>query len=147
MSDFRQLSDKIIVSPQISTADIDEAAMLGVTMIVNNRPDGEEDGQPTNEQLAAYADKKGIKWAYIPVTPGQMTMEGIEAMSFALRDSDKILAYCRTGTRSTNMWALAEAFVGGTPTNEALDAATKAGYDLSGLKPTLEHLHASAQSS
>jgi uncharacterized protein (TIGR01244 family) len=144
MSDFKQLSDKVMVSPQIDTADIDAAVAAGVTLIVNNRPDGEADDQPTNETLASYAVSKGIKWAFIPVNPGQMTMEGIEGMSFALRDSDKILAYCRTGTRSCNMWGLAEAFVGGTNTAEILEKASAAGYDLSGLTPTLEHLHANA---
>jgi len=144
MSDFKQLTSKITVSPQISTACIDEAADMGVTLIVNNRPDGEEEGQPTNEELASYAASKGIKWAFIPITPGQMTMEGIESMSFALRDSDKVLAYCRTGTRSCTLWGLAEAFVGGLKTPEILNSAKDAGYDLSGMVPTFEHLHSNA---
>jgi len=146
VSDFKKLTDKITVSPQINEASIDAAADMGVTLIINNRPDGEEAGQPTNEDLASYAAGKGIKWAFIPVNPGQMTMEGIESMSFALRDNQKVLAYCRTGTRSCTLWGLAEAFVGGTPTPEILSSASAAGYDLSGMAPTLEHLHANAGS-
>jgi len=146
VTDFKNLTDKIIVSPQISTACIDEAANLGVSLIINNRPDGEEANQPTNDELASYAESKGIKWAFIPVNPGQMTMEGIESMSFALRDSDKVLAYCRTGTRSCTLWGLAEAFVGGGQTPDILSTAAAAGYDLSGMAPTLEHLHSNAGS-
>lgn len=146
MSEFKNLTDKIIVSPQISTASIDAAADMGVTLIINNRPDGEETTQPSNDELASYAESKDIKWAFIPVNPGQMTMEGIESMSFALRDSDKILAYCRTGTRSCTLWGLAEAFVGGTTTPDILASAAAAGYDLSSMAPTLEHLHANASS-
>jgi len=145
MSNFRQLTETVMVSPQIDTNCIDEAAALGVTMIINNRPDDEDMGQPTNEELSKYAADKGIKWAFIPVTSGQMTMEGIESMSFALRDSDKLLAYCRSGTRSCNMWGLAEAYVGGTSAEEIVRRASDAGYDLSGMVPTLEHLHSIAR--
>jgi len=144
MSNFKQLTDKVFVSPQISTVDIDEAAVLGVTLIVNNRPDGEEAGQPSNETLASYASDKGIKWAYIPVEPGKLTLEAIESTSFALRDADKVLGFCRTGTRSATLWALAESFVGGLETAELIRLADSAGYDLSGLTPTLEHLRSNA---
>lgn len=144
MSDFRKVTDKVMVSPQISTACIDEAASMGVTLIINNRPDGEDAGQPTNEELSSYAAKKDIKWAFIPVNSGQLTMEGIESMSFALRDSEKVLAYCRSGTRSCNMWGLAEAFVGSSDTPEIIRHAADAGYDISGMAPTLEHLHSNA---
>jgi len=146
MSEFRQVTNKLMISPQINTENIDEAVTIGVTLIINNRPDGEEDDQPTNEELAAYAATKNIKWAFIPVNPGQMTMEGIESMSFALRDSEKVLAYCRSGARSCTLWGLAEAFVGGTATADILKSASDAGYDLSGMAPTLDHLHSTAAS-
>ena len=144
MGDFRQVTDKVIVSPQISTGCIDDAAALGVTLIINNRPDGEEAGQPTNEELSSYAESQGIKWAFIPVNSGQLTMEGIESMSFALRDSEKILAYCRTGTRSCNLWGLAEAYTAHSSVENIVKHAADAGYDLSGMIPTMEHLHNNA---
>lgn len=144
MTDFRKVNDKVLVSPQIDTACIDKAAEDGITLIINNRPDFEEAEQPTNEELAAYAEQKGIKWAFIPVVAGQLTMQGIEMMSYALRDGEKVLAFCRSGTRSCNMWGLAEAFTGGVSTPEILECAASAGYDLTGIAPTLEHLHASA---
>jgi len=143
MTDFRQLTDKVSVSPQISTADIDAAAELGMALIINNRPDGEEAGQPDNETLAAYAAEKGVQWAHIPVEPGKLTLEAIEGTSFALRDADKILAFCRSGTRSATLWALAEAFAGSLETPELIKLADGVGYDLSDLVPTLEHLRAS----
>lgn len=144
MADFRKVNDKVLVAPQIGTACIDQAAADGVTLIINNRPDFEEANQPTNEELAAYAESKGIKWAFIPVVAGQLTMQGIEMMSYALRDGEKVLAFCRSGTRSCNMWGLAEAFAGSAETPEILECASGAGYDLTGIAPTLEHLRASA---
>lgn len=141
MSDFRKVTDAVSVSPQISKADLDAAAEAGFSLIINNRPDGEEGGQPTNADLSAYAEEKGLKWATIPVVGGQLTFEAIESMAFALRDADgKALAFCRSGTRSCTLWALAEAFANGLSTADIVDHATKAGYDVSGMVPTLEHL-------
>lgn len=140
MSQFRKLTDQVSVSPQIREADIDEAAAGGVTLIINNRPDGEELDQPTNENLAAYAAEKGVSWAFIPVVSGQLTMESIIATSAALKDHDKILAYCRTGTRSCNIWGLAQAYASTLETGAILEKAASAGYDLSAIAPTLEHL-------
>jgi len=144
MSDFRQLTDDVFVSPQIGTAEIDAAVADGVTHIINNRPDDEEAGQPSNDSLADYAKEKGVAWAHIPVEPGKLTLEAIEGTSFALRDAVKVLAFCRTGTRSATLWALAEAFAGKIPTTEIVNHGKEAGYDLADLMPTLEHLRGSA---
>ncbi|NVJ96916.1 MAG: TIGR01244 family phosphatase [Alphaproteobacteria bacterium] len=141
MSDFKQVTDKVSVSPQISKADIDTAAEAGVELIINNRPDGEEGGQPANADLAAYAAEKGLKWASIPVVGGQLTFESIEMMAMALKDtSGPVLAYCRSGTRSCTLWSLAQAFMGSMETPDIVDHAAKAGYDVSGMVPTLDHL-------
>jgi len=141
MSQFKKVTEHISVSPQINKDDIDTAAEMGVTLIINNRPDGEEAGQPTNDTLATYAAEKGIKWAHIPITSGQITMEAITSTSYALKAEDKILAYCRSGTRSCNLWGLAQAFEGTDDTASILKKAENAGYDLTGLIPTLEHLY------
>lgn len=140
MSQFRKVTEQVSVSPQISVADIDEAAESGVTLIINNRPDGEELDQPTNEELAAYAANKGIKWAHIPIVSGQVTMEAVTSTSYALKGEPKVLAYCRSGTRSCNLWGLAQAYTSGMETNDILQSAAHAGYDLSGMAPTLDHL-------
>jgi uncharacterized protein (TIGR01244 family) len=41
---FRKLTDAIYASPQIALEQVAEAAELGVTLIVNNRPEGESAG-------------------------------------------------------------------------------------------------------
>lgn len=141
MSDFRKVTDLVSVSPQIDKADIDAAADAGFGLIINNRPDGEEGGQPLNDDLSAYASDKGIKWATIPVVGGQLTFESIEMMAMALKDADKpVLAFCRSGTRSCTLWSLAQAFSNSMETKDIVEHATRAGYDVSGMVPTLEHL-------
>ena len=151
MTEFLAITDSLSVSPQISEDDIAKAAESGIGMIINNRPDGEEPSQPTNASLAEVAEASGIRWVHIPVVGGQLTIEGIEQMALALRDGNegtggKVLAFCRSGTRSCTLWGLAEAFIGGLATDEILARGAKAGYDLSGMAPTLEHLHQNAGS-
>lgn len=141
MSTFRTVTDRISVAPQISTGDIDTAAAEGVTLIINNRPDGEEMNQPTNAEMAAYASDKGLNWQHIPVVSGELTVQAIQELADTMAENDgKILAYCRSGTRSCTLWGLAAAFTGGTATDDIIAKASAAGYDLSGFQPTLETL-------
>ena len=130
--------------PQITEADIARAAEEGFKLIINNRPDGEEASQPLNSAMADVAASHGIKWAHIPVVSGQLTMEGIEQMALAMKEDVKTLAFCRSGTRSCTLWGLSEAFSGGMATDEILAKGSAAGYDLSGMAPTLEHLRTAA---
>lgn len=140
MTDFRQVTDTVSVSPQISETDIDAAKAAGIELIINNRPDGEEASQPANDTLAAYAKDQGIEWLFIPVVGGQLTLDGIKEMGFALKEGKKTLAYCRSGTRSCNIWGLAAALNNSLPTNEIIERGATAGYDLSGMAATFDHL-------
>jgi len=141
MSQFIALTGNVHVAGQISITDIDDAKTQGITMIINNRPDGEADDQPVNADLAAYAMEKGVKWATIPVA-GAFPLEAIEMMASALKSAEgPVLAFCRTGTRSTHLWALAEAMNKNLSAPDLVEAAKKGGYNISSLTPTLEHLY------
>jgi uncharacterized protein (TIGR01244 family) len=133
---IRRIDDRISVSPQIDPADVTELAAQGFAAIVNNRPDGEEAGQPAGAAVERVAETLGLAYTAIPVAGG-FSHAQIDAMRAALDAAQgPVLAFCRSGTRSTNLWALAEAKAGGDP--EAIVAkAAAAGYDLAGLRPTL----------
>ena len=102
MSDIRKVTDHFSVAPQITPEEARAAAAGGVALIINNRPDGEEPGQPTNAAIeaAAVAAAKG-----------------------------PVLAFCRSGTRSITAWAMGEA-ASGTSRDDLLRLAIAAGYDL-----------------
>lgn len=144
MSDFRRLSDTMLASPQISPEDIASAKELGVSLIVCNRPDGEEIGQPAAEEIERLASEAGIGFAWIPVTSAGFSQPQVEAMREALASAEgSVLGYCRSGTRSTLLWALAQAAGGEDP--EALaTAARNAGYDISPVRPAMDMLAAQA---
>ena len=142
MSDFRQLSDQVWASPQITAADIEAARAQGVTAIVNNRPDGEDEGQPTGESIRDAAEAAGLAYHAIPISHSGFSRPQIDAMASVLETSEGgVLAYCRSGTRSTFLWALARASAGENPARLA-DAAARAGYDVAPVRPAMDMLAA-----
>ena len=142
---FRKLTDRVYASPQIGIAEVAEAKALGVALIVNNRPDGESDDQTPGGEIEAAALAAGIAYVAIPVTHAGFSEPQVVAMRQALaRAGDApVLAYCRSGTRSTLLWALAEASAGADPASLA-NAAAGAGYDLAPVASLLDMLAAKA---
>lgn len=141
MTNFIKMTDQISVTGQINTTDIDRAATQGIALIISNRPDGEEAGQPLGTDLAAYAKTKGIRWVSIPVA-GSFPFEAVQMMARAITSTDDpILAFCRTGTRTTHLWALAEAMNKSMKSDDLLAAATQGGYDINALTDTLDQLY------
>ncbi len=135
-----KIDDSISVAPQIRPEDVPALAAAGFVHIINNRPECEEFGQPTGAQIAEAAEAAGLGYTEIPVTPGGFSMAQVEAMAEALGSVEgPVLAYCRSGTRSCNLWALATAYKGGVP-DELVEKGAGAGYDLSGIRPALEQL-------
>ena len=141
---FRTIDPSFLAAPQIAVEDVATAAALGVTTIVNNRPDGEEPSAPQGDAIAAACAAHGIAYVAIPVTHSGFSHPQIDALAAAMAGSSgPILAYCRSGTRSTNLWALTRARLGDDP-QLLCDKAAAQGYDLSGLRPTLDALSAGA---
>ncbi|HWI77013.1 MAG TPA: TIGR01244 family sulfur transferase [Sphingomicrobium sp.] len=113
------------------------ALALQFGTLINNRPDGEEPGQPTSAELEDAARTLGLDFVHIPIVPGQASDEQVAAFAKALREKPgPKLAFCRTGTPSASLWALSNA--GRNRTDDILSAAREAGYDLSALKPRLD---------
>ncbi len=133
---IRRLDETTFVATrQIAPGDIAEAVALAVRTIVNNRPDGEEPGQPTGAEIEAAAKGAGLGYRHIPVAGG-FSQGQVEAMAEALEEGP-ILAFCRSGTRSTYLWALARAQRGGDAAT-LIERAAAAGYD---LRPLASDLH------
>jgi len=109
---FCTLDDRVMVAPQIDVAQIAEAKAQGVTLVINNRPDGEGGpDQPTSDQMAQAAQAVGITYAYLPVVAGMITAD--QARSFAQwlgQQPGPVLAFCRSGARSTQLREMARAF-------------------------------------
>ena len=147
MTDFRQLSEQVWASPQITPAEVAEAAALGFRAIVNNRPEDESADQTTGDEIAEAARASGLAYHAIPITHAGFSEAQARAMAAILEeDSGPILAYCRSGTRSTLLWALARASLGDDPAKLG-EAAGAAGYDLAPIAPALTMLAERARNS
>jgi uncharacterized protein (TIGR01244 family) len=143
MPTIRPIDESIAVAPQIAPDDMAELAAQGFTAIVNNRPDGEEADQPADADMRAAAQAAGMRYTAIPVTHAGFSHPQIDAMAQAMANEDRVLAFCRSGTRSCNLWALASAKAGGD-TDAITGKAAGAGYDLTGLRPMLDALSGKA---
>ena len=139
---FRRLTDRVFVSPQIDVPQVAEAAQQGITLIINNRPEDESEDQTPGAAIADAAVAAGIAYCAIPITHAGFSEGQLAAMADALAGSDgPVLAYCRSGTRSTLLWALAEARRGVSPHSLTATAA-EAGYDVSPVRAIMDMLAA-----
>jgi uncharacterized protein (TIGR01244 family) len=142
---FRQLSEQVFASPQIGIEQVREAARQGIALIVNNRPEDESEDQTPGDAIAAAAREAGLDYVAIPITHAGFSESQVAAMREALtRASGPVLAYCRSGTRSTLLWALAEASRGQSPHTLAA-AAAQAGYDVTPVRALMDMLAARGQ--
>ncbi len=126
----RQLDDNTLISGQISPGEVAELKRHGVTMIVNNRPDGEDAEQPTSAEIEAAAAEAGLAYRHVPIRRG-MGPADVEAMHEAIEacGDGRMLAFCRSGYRSALAWAVARSEAG-APRDEIEAGAAKAGIDL-----------------
>lgn len=137
---IRKIDDNFYASPQIGPAEIAEAARLGIGTIVNNRPDGEDPSAPQGAEIEAAAREAGLDYVAIPVTHAGISHPQIDLLAEVLANAAMpVLGYCRSGTRSTFLWSLAEAKAGRSPDDLATHAR-EAGYDIAPIRAMVDAL-------
>ena len=107
--DIRTIDARLSVSPQIRPEDVPAIAAAGYRTIICNRPDGEDAAQPPAAAIAAAAEAIGLAFTQLPVVPGQASDTDAALMANALANlPGPVLAYCRSGSRSEKLAAMAE---------------------------------------
>ena len=130
--DIKPLTPNLSISPQILASDLPAIAAAGFKAIICNRPDGESSDQPGFKELEKAAIELGLKAQYLPAETGNVSdADGKEFGMLLSTLPGPILAFCRSGMRSTTMWALSQAGV--TPLPQILEASRKAGFDMQSL--------------
>lgn len=131
------LTEDYGVAGQIVPEDVAALAAAGYRALICNRPDGEVTGEETSDGLRAAAKEAGLSFTYNPVESGAMTPENIALQGKVVAEtSGPVFAYCRSGMRSSVVWAFAQA--GSVPVDTLIAAAAGAGYALDGLRAQLE---------
>lgn len=132
-----ELTPSLSVASQIAPSDLGALAAQGFRAVINNRPDGEAGDQPPSAMIAEAAQRAGLAYRHVPVVSGKITDDDVAAFAAALDElKGPVLAFCRSGTRSTVLWALSEAER--LDPERILGTAADAGYDLWALRPRLE---------
>ena len=104
----KKLDDAITVAYQIAVEDVQAIRDQGFTVLMCNRPDGEDPGQPLWEDVKSAAEAVGLKTAFLPVASREDAIAMKEPFQAAMDAADgPVFAYCRTGTRCEILWTLA----------------------------------------
>ena len=137
-----RVSDRLTVSPQPAGDDFPSLAARGVKLVINNRPDGEDPGQPTASEGVRLAAMYGMAYRHIPVRLPDLGLAEIDAFSEALGGADgPVHAHCRSGVRSATLWALSEVMAGRLAAPDVGSAIEAIGFD---PKPAVAWLAAHA---
>ena len=148
MSDFytvkdqtlRNINAKQYVSGQITIDMMKDISDLGITLIINNRPDYEEEGQESSEDLMKKAESLGIKFINIPFAANTLDKEKIINFSNLIKNNEqKALYFCRSGARSSTIWGIASVLYLDKDINEVMNKINNIGYDSSVLPNMVEH--------
>ena len=135
--DIRPLTEDFAVSPQIDAVHMKEIAGAGFRSVLCNRPDGEELGQADFAEIEAAAEAEGLEIRWVLIVSGMVTQGAMSEFMSALEEMPKpVLAYCRSGTRCTMLWAIAQH--GKMDSDEIVSRAAKVGYDMAPLMQQLE---------
>ena len=137
---MKKLHNNLLVAGQITASSFNELERAGITTIINNRPDNEEPGQFNSEQARIAAAQHNIEYHYLPMANGQpLPADLVDNFKTALEASTgNVLAHCRSGMRSSFIWALGAIADGEVTVDEAINAAQSIGIPLQNAKAVLD---------
>jgi uncharacterized protein (TIGR01244 family) len=146
MTKFNFLNPTLAVAGVLDPADFARIAKLGFKTVINNRPDGEEAGQATASEEAELAARAGLAYLYLPVAKHEVLDDHvINAQAVALSSvRGPVLVHCRSGLRSTILWAVLAVEAGAT-IDQVLAIATAAGLDLGSVRDEIAERAVSRQ--
>ena len=147
MVQFAIVDEKTSIAGQLHVSDMQKAAKEGYTLIINNRPDGESFAQPNSEDLSAEAEKHNLTFVSLPFSqPPQITPAMVAEFARLFNEAEgKVLVFCRSGWRSTILWAAGMVTLG-MPIADVLEKTASLGVSLQQAAPFLQGLAKAAQS-
>ena len=117
------------IRDRITPQDIRELATQGFTTVVCNRPDGESPDQAGMDEMEAACHEADVLFVRYPVSVLNFPGADLEGLGTLFDDpNQKVLAYCRSGTRCANLWILSR---DDASRADAIAVARAIGFDLS----------------
>ena len=116
MPPLMELAPGVTAAGALTRDNIEALAAAGTKVIVNNRPDGEDPGQLTADEAQELCAARGVAYHHIPFVAATLTAADIDAFEAVLKSAaGPLVAHCRSGTRSTMIWALTRMREGADP--------------------------------
>lgn len=139
---MKPLHKNLYVAGQITADQFPEFAAAGIKVIINNRPDNEEAGQLDHTTARELAEQHGMIYHYLPMANGQPMPPTLveDFRNIVDQSGDKILAHCRSGMRTSFIWALGQIAAGRITPDQAITAAQSAGVPLHNARAALEQV-------
>jgi uncharacterized protein (TIGR01244 family) len=136
---MKKVNDKLWIAPQPRKDDLAVSARQVICAVINNRPDGEEPGQPSAAENQQAAEELGMDYVHIPIVPGQLREGEVRDFQKALAEAGgRVLAHCKTGARSLTLWSIGEVLDGRMTMEELAPFGQRLGVDLTGAIKWLE---------
>ena len=137
---MKKLFNNIYVAGQITENDFASLAEAGIKVIINNRPDNEEPNQLPAAKAQELAQEHGIAYHYLPMANGQPLPENLveDFKSIVNTIDEPILTHCRSGMRSSFIWALGQIEDGKISVDQAIESAQKADIPLANARSVLD---------
>ena len=139
------LDDNFFIAGQLNAKDFATAKDNDISLIINNRPDGEEIGILPVAEAQQLAEQHNMQYLHLPMANGQPLPEDlIPTMATALAEQEaangKVLAHCRTGTSSSFLWGMIQIMKGEKSAEQIIQLGAQAGINLAGFAPVLQSL-------
>lgn len=100
-----RLTPTVAAAPQLLPEHMAAVADAGFTVVINNRPDAEDMQQPSSAEIQAAAEAAGLAYHHFPVNAFNYPGAELATMAALFDNSEApVLAFCRSGTRSANLW-------------------------------------------
>lgn len=130
---------QLTVTAQPMPEDLDPLEKQGYKTLISNRPDNEQEGQPSTEQMRAAAEEHNLTYIHIPVTLDSISRADIDAFYKALQSTESpTIAHCGSGRRSYLLWAAGEVLYHGRAVDELVGQAARIGFDVNELQQIIE---------
>ena len=101
--------------------------------MVCNRPDGEVPDQASMDAIEAACNDANVLFVRYPVDALNFPGPDLEGLGELFDDAgQRVLAYCRTGTRCANLWVATRSE---EERQAAIQVAREIGFDLSMVTP------------
>ncbi|MFV0514184.1 MAG: TIGR01244 family sulfur transferase [Jhaorihella sp.] len=137
--EIRPITPRYSVAPQLTAGDMPAVAAAGFGTVICNRPDSEVTPDLQSDAIRAAAQAAGLRFEVLELDQQTLTPENARRQRALIDGADgKVLAYCRSGTRCSVIWALGQ--LGDMPVDEILSRTAAAGYDLSGNRQAFEQM-------